>query len=221
MPFWEAPSFCAPSGSSTIAGKTACVWAERFACSALQLSIYPKQRALRFNGRPKGSVNGRSKPDFAEFHSAPPKVMTDTGRCALKATEDRLGGSDPSSGPRRLVRTPVAVHLLPRGEGKHRLSGLARSKHPFPSPRGEGVRQPALSPAGAGRVRGYFRAFSVAVLIASKAWTPVSRWLQSQVRWNAKSLKFSWNKPLTTCPRRSASGSPTWPLLSKTCPRKG
>ena len=30
-------------------------------------------------------------------------------------------GSDPSSGPRRLVRTPVAVHLLPWGEGEHSI----------------------------------------------------------------------------------------------------
>jgi len=66
--------------------------------------------------------------DFAEFHSAPPKVITDTCRCALQATAGRLDRSDPSSPqqaergapcPRRLVRTPVAVHLLPLGEGKH------------------------------------------------------------------------------------------------------
>ena len=33
-------------------------------------------------------------------------------------------GSDPSSGPRRLVRTPVAVHLLPGGEGEHVFARL-------------------------------------------------------------------------------------------------
>jgi len=36
-----------------------------------------------------------------------------TPRCAWQANGVRGGGSDPSSGPRRLVRTPVAVHLLP------------------------------------------------------------------------------------------------------------
>ena len=46
-------------------------------------------------------------------------------------------GRDPSSVPRRLVRTPVAVHLLPLGEGKHSFYAPPRVIG-FPSPRGRG-----------------------------------------------------------------------------------
>ena len=60
-------------------------------------------------------------------------------QCTPKAAEGqpaptggRGGGSDPSSGPRRLERTPVAVHLLPWEKENTVLSARARSKHLFP-----------------------------------------------------------------------------------------
>jgi len=65
------------------------------------------------------------------------------------------GGSDPSSGPRRRVRTPVAVHLLP-WEKVGNITGARTRQKQFPSPQGRG---------GTARrwVRGYFSArFTVA-----------------------------------------------------------
>jgi len=84
--------------------------------------------------------------------------------------------SNPSSGPRRLVRTPVAGHLLPWGEGKmfflaaaaRRTHGRAVARNTIsPLRRGEGGSRHAFSPAGASRVRGYFFALSATVPIAS------------------------------------------------------
>ena len=51
--------------------------------------------------------------------------------------EPTASGRDPSSGPRRLVRTPVAVHLLPGGEGG-RNQALPSPQVSSPSPRGRG-----------------------------------------------------------------------------------
>ena len=45
--------------------------------------------------------------------------------------------SDPSPGPRRLVKAPVAVHPLPLGEGKNHalpLNPLPFTLYPLPSP---------------------------------------------------------------------------------------
>ena len=80
---------------------------------------------------------------------------------------DKGGGSDPSSPqqaergapcPRRLVRTPVTVHLLPSEKVANFCCGMAspirgrmHPKNHFPLRRGEGGSQPALSSAGARR----------------------------------------------------------------------
>jgi len=86
-------------------------------------------------------------------------------------------GSNPSSGPRRLVSAPLAVHLLPSekvarnvaADDRHPLPTARAKEKAIPSPRGEGGSQPALSSAGARRgphvplvvgVTGYFLAFS-------------------------------------------------------------
>jgi hypothetical protein len=70
-----------------------------------------------------------------------------------------MRGSNPSSGPRGLKTTPVAVDLLPLGEGR-RNQALPRPENPFPPPRGEGGSLRAFSPAEARRERGHFLAFS-------------------------------------------------------------
>ena len=70
----------------------------------------------------------------SRFPSWPPRCAPDTP--PLRISANVLGrmkeyyllaagrsGRDPSSGPRRLVRTPVAVHLLPPGEGKQSFWG--------------------------------------------------------------------------------------------------
>jgi len=42
--------------------------------------------------------------------------------------------SDPSPGPRRLVKAPVAVHPLPLGEGEDRILSLPIPNSLFPTP---------------------------------------------------------------------------------------
>jgi len=79
--------------------------------------------------------------------------------CAQAPPADR-GGSDPSSGPRRLVTAPVAVHLLPWEKEKEYLF-LRRPAAYFRARR-------ALSPAGAGRVKGYFLPFFTTPPMASR-----------------------------------------------------
>src|SRR5208282_5508079 len=56
-----------------------------------------------------------------------------TRGCAGQATGHLVRGSNPSSGPRRLVRAPVAVHLLPSEKGGN-IAGRAsvRAKNNFP-----------------------------------------------------------------------------------------
>jgi hypothetical protein len=63
-------------------------------------------------------------------------------------------GKDPSPGPRRLEKAPVAVHPLPTGEGK------ALSSLPSPVGKGAGIESFSLSRGervaeGRGGVRGY------------------------------------------------------------------
>ena len=57
--------------------------------------------------------------------------------------------SDPSPGPRRLVKAPVAVHPLPSGEGTDPI--------------------PSLSPRGRGRIQGSDRC------VQRKMWDTLSR----------------------------------------------
>jgi hypothetical protein len=61
------------------------------------------------------------------------------------------------SGPRQLVRTPVAAHLLPGEKGKRvslrrppaaHLGARARSRHPFLSPQGRGWLSPRAFTSG-------------------------------------------------------------------------
>ena len=65
-------------------------------------------------------------------------------------THLRGGGSDPSSGPRRLVRTPVAVHLLP-SEKVGNVAGRERARECSPeTPCGSSMLKPGDSFAGGG-----------------------------------------------------------------------
>jgi hypothetical protein len=64
--------------------------------------------------------------------------------CVWPATDHRVRESNPSSGPRRLVSTPAAVHLLP-SEKAVTLAGRERAR-PRPSAREGALRPTALSP---------------------------------------------------------------------------
>ena len=85
----------------------------------------------------------------------------------LQASGYRVRGSNPSSGPRRLKSAPVAVHLLPLGEGRGK-SGAARPRQKsLPSPPGRGWLAAGAFTSAARRVRGHFLAFSTDTRIAS------------------------------------------------------
>ena len=83
--------------------------------------------------------------------------------------EPTASGRDPSSGPRRPVRTPVAVHLLPGGEGG-RNQALPSPPSIISLPRGGGGSPRALLPAAARRVRGHSRPCFADRRISSTTW---------------------------------------------------
>jgi hypothetical protein len=63
--------------------------------------------------------------------------ITITRGCVWPATGHRGRGSNPSSGPRRLMSTPVAVHLLP-WEKVGNIAGRSRARRSISLSRGRG-----------------------------------------------------------------------------------
>ena len=73
--------------------------------------------------------------------------------CAMQATGHRVGGSYPSSGPRRLMSTPVAVHLLP-SEKVVIITGRARAQRTVSLSQGRGWTATGVFTSGRGTGEG-------------------------------------------------------------------
>jgi hypothetical protein len=100
-----------------------------------QISVFAK--AFRCDGRKN---RGPTKQVRATRHGTIRLAVKRPCRgCAWQATGGRGGGSNPSSGPRRLVRTPVAVHLLPSEKGGN-IARRARARRTVSLSEGRGWR---------------------------------------------------------------------------------
>ena len=89
-------------------------------------------------------------------------VLRPTRGCPWPVTGHGVRGSDPSSGPRPLVKARGAVHLLP-SEKVGKIAGRARARaKPFPSPQGRGgtARRRGPHVLQVVGVRGHFLAFT-------------------------------------------------------------
>ena len=102
----------------------------RFLCGSFPQSYAKQQPGTN------GVTSDASTSPASHFPFWPPRCAPDTPPLRLSANVLGMmkeyyllavgrSGRDPSSGPRRLKRTPVAVHLLPAGEGKQSFLGHA------------------------------------------------------------------------------------------------
>jgi len=136
------------------------------------------------------------------FTSPSPGPFYLLSRTETNATESPAGRK--CRGPQRWWSALQARPPSPPGRRK-RISFCARSKHPFPSPRGEGGEAPTLSPVAERRVRGHLRAFSANVLFLS----PTLRGKRASQRPSAGSCMFEGMMDVRSAKLRL-------PLLSKT-----
>ena len=109
---------------------------------------YGSKSRAREGQRQVASDESTARAPRPVYHSWPPRSAPDTPPLRISAEVRRrmnenyslaaASARNPSSGPRRLESTPVAVHLLPLGEGRRNQALPRPRQESFPSPPGRG-----------------------------------------------------------------------------------